>query len=111
MRDAKVLTVETAGPNIFFHRDAPAPAPVPAKPDAFRKGKSAAEARLISRPAHTRPPVADFPNDSDSPLDRWLSCPLSLRPPGRLLAELEIVGRGLERTTAGLRDRQRILVL
>lgn len=74
MRDAKILTVETRGTNstsIFFHRDAPTPAPVPPKPAAFRKGMPAAEARLISRPSHTQPPVADFPNESESPLDRW----------------------------------------
>lgn len=71
MRDAKILIVETRGTNIFFHRDASAPVPVPAKPDAFRKGKPAAEARLISRPAHTQPPVTDLPNGSESPLDRW----------------------------------------
>jgi hypothetical protein len=74
MRDAKILTVETRGTNsanIFFHRDAPAPAPTPAKPAAFRKGQLAAEARLIRRPAPTQPPVTDLPNGSESPLDRW----------------------------------------
>ncbi|WP_156386223.1 hypothetical protein [Arthrobacter sp. Soil764] len=71
MRDAGQLIVEAQGAKIFFHRTAPAPAPVSADPVPFRKGMPAAQARLLGLVPGRRAVDPEMPSDAENPMESW----------------------------------------